>query len=222
VAAAQILAEKFKQASGCVTMVGLSDAAAFCQDGTPVESPAFPFELRFENTGEVSFPESVQTQEELIGERGLGSPASGFQNLFSLPLNHRHTETPKRRNTETRKLTNQDIPDILRPSRTYTRTHPYGRFVANMKAIAVGTSLFNVVAYETPASTTGVKIGEIVTTSECLSSTFGDSHFFVQHQRVEEDWAIYPEWLDDIDAARDCGASSISLDAPPTCAEKYA
>mmetsp|Transcript_7142 Transcript_7142/g.18106 ORF Transcript_7142/g.18106 Transcript_7142/m.18106 type:complete len:141 (+) Transcript_7142:727-1149(+) len=140
-------------------MVGLSDAAAFCQDGTPVESPAFPFELRFENTGEVSFPESVQTQEELI---------------------------------------------------------------ANMKAIAVGTSLFNVVAYETPASTTGVKIGEIVTTSECLSSTFGDSHFFVQHQRVEEDWAIYPEWLDDIDAARDCGASSISLDAPPTCAEKYA
>ena len=46
-AAALVKSGKFQQASGCIDMVGLSDACSHTQAGTKVESPVFPFEIMF-------------------------------------------------------------------------------------------------------------------------------------------------------------------------------
>jgi len=48
---------KFQQASGCIDMVGLSDACTYTQAGKKVNEPVFPFEVWFEPTGSVSFPD---------------------------------------------------------------------------------------------------------------------------------------------------------------------
>lgn len=39
-------------------------------------------------------------------------------------------------------------------------------------------------------------IGDIITDSEMTTSYFGDEHFFVRHQRAEDDIALKPEWTD--------------------------
>jgi hypothetical protein len=43
-----LMLNKFQQASGCVSMVGLSNACRFRQDGSEEPTPVFPFELLFE------------------------------------------------------------------------------------------------------------------------------------------------------------------------------
>jgi len=52
------LALRFKTATEYIQTVGLSDMAAYTQDGA-AESPVFPFSLRFEPTGEWVFPETT-------------------------------------------------------------------------------------------------------------------------------------------------------------------
>jgi len=51
------LALKFSEATDYVQYVGLSDMAAFGEDGTPAETTLMPFMLRFKPSGEVSFPD---------------------------------------------------------------------------------------------------------------------------------------------------------------------
>ena len=49
---------RFKTATKYIQTVGLSDMAAYTQDGTQ-ESPVFPWSLRFEPSGEFNYPEDT-------------------------------------------------------------------------------------------------------------------------------------------------------------------
>jgi hypothetical protein len=91
-----------------------------------------------------------------------------------------------------------------------------------ISSINIGTTLFQVTAFDNPASFKtgeGVRIGTMTTTDKCTTSAFGDSSFFIQHQSVEEDWAQRPEWLNEIDAGSDCGQKSVSLPGPKYCTQ---
>jgi len=68
VAPADVLVKtgKFQQASGCITMVGLSDAASLTQAGEKVAKPVFPFELRLRPTGKASFPDKQLSNDDLL------------------------------------------------------------------------------------------------------------------------------------------------------------
>ena len=59
------------------------------------------------------------------------------------------------------------------------------------------------------------KLGEIVTTTACTTSAYGDAKFFIRHQAIEEDWILNPEFLEQQDAEKACYAST-----EPTAAGK--
>lgn len=102
----------------------------------------------------------------------------------------------------------------------------------------VGTTLFSMYACDEPAGgemtpTTSVeeacgsplKLGDIVTTSRCTTSKYGDEKFFIRHQRIEEDWKYRPDFLESYDAASACGwplGTRMSADAAPNaCADPH-
>jgi len=72
--ATAILATKFKQVSNCVTMVGLSDACRYTQDGTTVADPVFPYKITFATTGQAAVPSSAQTLDELMAAMTAAAP----------------------------------------------------------------------------------------------------------------------------------------------------
>jgi len=86
------------------------------------------------------------------------------------------------------------------------------------KTIQIGTKLWNVYAQAWPGTNQHDIIGHITTTTACDTSAFGDTSFFIQHQRVEEDWQLRPEWIPDIDP-NECriGMEKILLNPPPNC-----
>eukprot|EP00327_Prymnesium_parvum_P010960 CAMPEP_0184377666 /NCGR_PEP_ID=MMETSP0007-20130409/2454_1 /TAXON_ID=97485 /ORGANISM="Prymnesium parvum, Strain Texoma1" /LENGTH=453 /DNA_ID=CAMNT_0026721659 /DNA_START=19 /DNA_END=1380 /DNA_ORIENTATION=+ len=106
-----------------------------------------------------------------------------------------------------------------------------------MEAFPIGTTLFTMYACGEPAGSAEMKptdgglakacarplkLGDIVTTSKCTPSAFGDAKLFIRHQRVEEDWKLKPDWLNQYDAKAACGSSTASPDgAPATCAAKH-
>jgi len=59
---------KFQQASACINMVGLSEAASFGQDGKAVAEAEFPYEILFEPTGDASFMDKAKTDAQLLAE----------------------------------------------------------------------------------------------------------------------------------------------------------
>jgi len=149
--AALVALHKFDQASGCTTMVGLSDVASYSQSGEKVSSPLFPFELEFEPSQEA---QATMTDE---------------------------------------KQTNDSLLNSL----------------ANIKP---GTKLFDVYAVGSPSEAKqGTKklLGTLTTTSECVRSTFGDEHMYFRHQRMEEDFAIRTEWIEQMKELSDTPAGSI-------------
>ena len=73
-------------------------------------------------------------------------------------------------------------------------------FVKLFDDIAIGSSLYSLKAHENPDDIEGHVIGQFVTTDKCVSSLFGDTRLFFQHQRIEEDKALRPEWADAFDA----------------------
>ncbi len=62
-----------------------------------------------------------------------------------------------------------------------------------LSKIPSGTKLYDIYARETPTSSV-VLIGRLTTTSEMISSRFGDTELFFQHQSIADDWEIHPEW----------------------------
>ena len=66
---------RFKTATEWIQTVGLSDMAAFAQDGSAEASPVFPWKLRFEPTGEWNMPDTTydQTFEEYLATIPSGS-----------------------------------------------------------------------------------------------------------------------------------------------------
>lgn len=73
--ATAILAEKFKQVSNCVTMVGLSDACKYTQDGTEVSAPVFPYMITFATTGNAAVSSSAQSLTQLMAAMTAAAPA---------------------------------------------------------------------------------------------------------------------------------------------------
>jgi len=63
-------------------------------------------------------------------------------------------------------------------------------------------------------------LGNMVTTSECTTSAFGDKHLFFRHTLIEDDWTLEPSYLNQYDAAKNCGRSGDTLTpngAPTSC-----
>jgi len=58
----------------------------------------------------------------------------------------------------------------------------------------VGESIFSVWAEDVPGAQL-VKIGEFITTSVATTTKFGDVSLFYKHNKMEEDFEYYPEWL---------------------------
>jgi len=70
-----VVASKFLQASNCVTMVGLSDAATWNQDGIQTAKPVFPFMIQYKPTGKAHVSENGQTLDQLLQNMMKQTPA---------------------------------------------------------------------------------------------------------------------------------------------------
>merc|ERR1711862_1017540 len=89
----------------------------------------------------------------------------------------------------------------------------YDECVHNLEAIPNGTPLFVVWARASPGALL-MPIGNITLTSKLAASAFGDEQLFFQHQRMEDDFAIHPEWLEALDLKTDCGMTGASGSKP--------
>jgi len=88
--------------------------------------------------------------------------------------------------------------------------------VKELESIAVGSKLFNVYTYASPNDKISGKktvLGEMTTIGECHASLFGDQHLFFRHQRMEEDFALAPEWIPQMSGLKDtaCSASAAPI-----------
>lgn len=137
--------KKFQQATGCISMVGLSDLCTHDQAGARAKpQPVFPFEIIFEPTG------------------------------------HAHT-------SKTKKTSNDQL-------------------LTELASIPKGTELFKVRAYASPTDKKNGKlteVGVLTTASQCHRSLFGDHQLFFRHQRMEEDFAQAPSWIEEMKALSD-------------------
>ena len=83
--------------------------------------------------------------------------------------------------------------DISFPS---ARPNDLQAFMDQFKAIPVGSKLYALRTFSSPADTVGTVLGHVVTTDKCTTSKFGDTEFFIRHRPMEEDMALRPEWAD--------------------------
>ena len=61
--------------------------------------------------------------------------------------------------------------------------------------ITPGMAIYDFYAHSSPYDVNGQKLGQIVVTEKCVDkSKFGDERLFFQHQKIEEDIALKPEW----------------------------
>ena len=62
--------------------------------------------------------------------------------------------------------------------------------------IPSGTHLFDVFAHDKPEELGGSEklIGAIITTSDVVTSIYGDTRLFFRHKRFEDDLEEHPEW----------------------------
>lgn len=100
---------------------------------------------------------------------------------------------------------------------------------AELDAIPVGTTLYTMYACAEPSGDemdpggglekcgAPVLLGDIVTTSQCTTSAYGDEYLHFRHQRIEEDWALQPGFMSwgDYTATAACAESSLSVDGAP-------
>lgn len=90
----------------------------------------------------------------------------------------------------------------------------YDTCLSNLASISAGTKLFDVEALSSPDATPQ-HIGTITLTSQLKQSQWGDENFFIQHQNMEDDFAIHPEWVTALDLKKECGMDCAS-DTRPT------
>jgi len=103
---------------------------------------------------------------------------------------------------------------------------------AEMEAFPIGTTLYTVYACgeaagdEMNPTDGGVekacgksfKLGDMVTTTKCTTSAYGDESFFIRHQPIEEDWQADPSILGSYGAANACGwGGKLSRNPPARC-----
>lgn len=79
-------------------------------------------------------------------------------------------------------------------------------FMEQFKQIEVGANLFTLVGHENPDDIDGYVLGQVVTTDKCVSSKYGDTKLFFQHQYIEDDEELRPEWAEAYDHECFCNA----------------
>lgn len=104
---------------------------------------------------------------------------------------------------------------------------------AEIDAIPVGTTLYTTYACQRPEGDESqpsedlskcgkpLLLGDVITTSECTTSKYGDESLHIRHQRIEEDWQLESAYFrqGEYRADQACGAS-VEADKPPTlCTE---
>jgi hypothetical protein len=80
------------------------------------------------------------------------------------------------------------------------------QLLAELASIPPGTELFKLGAYASPTDKKNkqlTEIGTITTASQCYQTLFGDHQLFVRHQRMEEDFAQAPGWIEEMKALGD-------------------
>jgi len=107
---------------------------------------------------------------------------------------------------------------VFSPNPTVTAMFPDtgdGNYVEYTQQLKEGTVLFDVYAEDEPDENNlhyekamPVKIGQIVLTSSPTSTNYGDNILFFQHQRMDDDFAIHPEWVDHATAISDAQAAT--------------
>eukprot|EP00922_Rhytidocystis_sp_ex-Travisia-forbesii_P071418 GHVS01106581.1.p1 GENE.GHVS01106581.1~~GHVS01106581.1.p1 ORF type:complete len:739 (-),score=198.08 GHVS01106581.1:1067-3139(-) len=87
-------------------------------------------------------------------------------------------------------------------SRQFANTPAWFNPIEQLRAIPPDTLLYEVIAIDSPEflpdvfnmNTNAVKIGEVWTSSEFITSRWADNHWTYQHQKFEEDLALRPDW----------------------------
>jgi len=80
-----------------------------------------------------------------------------------------------------------------------------------LSSIRRGTDVLEAFAYESPhdrARGNKISLGTVTTSSECVQSLFGDLELFFRHQRMEEDFALRPDWISQMDELGDTGCDA--------------
>ena len=163
--------QKFQQASGCISMVGLSGLSRWDQNGAEVATPEFPFLLEFTPLVEVHGKKGGSGGDAAVGASLLATNEHGGERRAGL----RRSSTHSKKSNE----------DLLR----------------ELSTIKEGTRLFRVTAYASPKDKTegnGFELGTMTTTSQCHRSVFGDTRLLFRHQRMEADFARKPEWIEEL------------------------
>ena len=74
-----------------------------------------------------------------------------------------------------------------------TKQSSLEEFSKQWNTIPKGSKMYSFVAHSSPEDTSGKELGKIVVDG-CTTSKFGDERLFFQHQRVEEDIKLRPNW----------------------------
>ena len=85
---------------------------------------------------------------------------------------------------------------IFRPTDQVKTLFPddfVSKYTDQLKSIKIGTLLYDVYAVPTPDAAE-VKIGTLRTTSTFVSSHWGDEKLWFQHNIMDDDLAVHPEW----------------------------
>ena len=71
---------------------------------------------------------------------------------------------------------------------------PISEFMEQFKEIRTGTELYSFRTHANPNDVEGTEVAKVVVVDGCFPSKYGDEKLFFQHQRVEEDIDLKPEW----------------------------
>ena len=87
-----------------------------------------------------------------------------------------------------------------------------------LSSIPAGTDVLEAFPYATPLDKNNghrTRLGMLTTTSSCHKSLFGDLNLFFRHQRMEEDFALRPEWIPQMSQLNDGASQGCEATAGP-------
>jgi len=107
---------------------------------------------------------------------------------------------------------------VFSPNPSVTAMFPEtgnGDFPTDTQQLKAGTAVYDVLAEDKPdennlhyEKSKPVKIGQIILTGVATSTNFGDKLLFFQHQRMDDDLAVHPDWVEHVDAILDAQANT--------------
>ena len=70
-------------------------------------------------------------------------------------------------------------------------------FMKQFTDLPANTTLYKLKGHRSPGDENGMLLGDVVTTEKCVTSYYGDTKLFFQHQYIKEDIKLRPEWEED-------------------------